>query len=46
MLCKMYKNFKKFCIRVRLASMMRAPLPQALRFSSWDPIPLSAHRAF
>jgi len=46
MLCGTWKIFKKFCVEVRLASMMRAPLPRALHLALWHHIRLSAPRAF
>jgi len=46
MLCETWTFFKKFCLEVRLASMMRAPSPRALRLALWQPIHLSTPQAF
>ena len=43
---KCEKLSKFVFIEVRLASMMRAPSPRALRLVLWEPMCLSAPRAF
>jgi len=43
---KCEKLFKFVFIEVRFASMMRAPSPHALRLVLWEPMRLSAPRAF
>lgn len=46
MLCEMRMISKQFCIEVRLAYVIRAPLPHALLLALWDPMRLRVHCTF